>query len=224
MRRLQIGVIGKATNLEYRKEIADVAEEVGAEIARRGYALFYGADRAINNRWEEDEYVQTIAIAAANGAKRYNGLTVGIMNGRMPKTVESETDIVIPTGFVGIRYNNLWPYCDAIIGIGAGYAGRTMFNFAFDEEGPRFVPLLVNRREQSGEAYTVETNPTEKEAVDRAEIAGYTYLWRWERKKEYERARQESEYVAPCGYRDELAIERELKNKFIKRMIGEGKE
>ncbi|EQD40890.1 Rossmann fold nucleotide-binding protein, partial [mine drainage metagenome] len=72
MRKLQIGVMGSAADLKYAKEAELAAERMGELIARRGGVLIFGAEKDYDS----------LSTAACRGAKRVNGLTVGITYGK----------------------------------------------------------------------------------------------------------------------------------------------
>ena len=179
MRSLQIGVIGSAADLNYSKEIERIAEEVGEEIARRGYILFYGAEKDVDS----------LSTAASRGAKKYNGLTVGVTYGTGKKIVEQDTDIVIPTGLGkgGGREYVLAICCDAIIGISGGSGTLNEFLVAYQNDIPiigirgtggtteMFIekPFDNRRRPMCGAS-------SPKEAVDLAEVAAKKYIQKFE--------------------------------------------
>lgn len=72
MRKLQIGVMGSAADLKYSKEIEQIAGKIGELIAKSGNIVVYGAEKA------ED----SLSTAAARGAKKSGGFTVGVTYGK----------------------------------------------------------------------------------------------------------------------------------------------
>jgi hypothetical protein len=70
-RKLQIGVMGSAADLNYSKEIEAIAQKIGENIAKSGNILVYGAEKDYDS----------LSTAAARGAKKYAGLTVGVTYG-----------------------------------------------------------------------------------------------------------------------------------------------
>ena len=58
-RRLQIGVMGSAQDLNYGKRLEELAEEVGVWIAKSGSILVFGAEKDLNS----------LSTAACRGAK-----------------------------------------------------------------------------------------------------------------------------------------------------------
>jgi uncharacterized protein (TIGR00725 family) len=82
-RRVQIAVIGGST---CSADIAALAEQVGVEIGRRGATLICGG-------------LGGVMEAAARGACRGGGLTVGVLPSYDPRTANPWVDVRIPTGF-----------------------------------------------------------------------------------------------------------------------------
>ncbi|MBI5390995.1 LOG family protein [Candidatus Woesearchaeota archaeon] len=179
MRTLQIGVIGSAADLSYSKELEEIAEEIGEEIAKKGFVLFYGAEKDVDS----------LSTAAARGAKRYHGLTVGVTYGAGKKIVGSEfTDVVIPTGLGrgGGREYILALCCDTVIGINGGSGTLNEFLAAYQNDIP-----LIGMRGTGGTTELFIEKPfdtrrkpmygasTPKEAVDLAEVLAREYIQRF---------------------------------------------
>ncbi|MGC8662729.1 MAG: TIGR00725 family protein [Candidatus Micrarchaeia archaeon] len=113
MRRLQIGVMGSAADLKYGKGTRLAAERVGELIAKKGGILVFGAEKDYDS----------LSTAACRGAKKANGITVGITYGKGKDIYQKEgVDVIIPTGLErgGGREFVLSLTCDAIIAIGGG--------------------------------------------------------------------------------------------------------
>lgn len=89
-RKLQIGVMGSAADLNYSKELEQIAYEVGKEIALSGNITVYGAEKDYDS----------LSTAAGRGAKSSNGLTVGVTYGKGKDIWDknNDTDIIISTG------------------------------------------------------------------------------------------------------------------------------
>ena len=85
-----ISVIGgsKANN-----KVANLAQEIGREIARLGAILVCGG-------------LGGVMQAAAKGAKEAGGITIGILPGTNKKDANPYIDIAIPTG-LGLTRNTL---------------------------------------------------------------------------------------------------------------------
>jgi hypothetical protein len=101
MRRLQIAVIGAG---RCGPEVAGMAEEVGAAIAARGCTLVCGG-------------LAGVMEAAARGARRGGGLTVGILPGYETRAANPEIDVVLPTGMGHARNIIVVSAGDAVIAL-----------------------------------------------------------------------------------------------------------
>ncbi|MEK7532273.1 MAG: hypothetical protein AAB579_01555, partial [Patescibacteria group bacterium] len=90
MRKLQIGVMGSAADLQYDKTVEQLAEQVGELLAQKGAIVVYGAEKDYDS----------LSTAAARGAKRAGGLTVGVTYGRGKEIWDKEetTDVIVVTG------------------------------------------------------------------------------------------------------------------------------
>lgn len=102
---LNIGVIGASY---CSKEIEDLAEEVGREIARRGFILLCGG-------------LGGVMEAAARGAKKEGGITVGILPGPVPKEANRFIDVKIATNMGHARNIIIVQSSHALIAIGGEY-------------------------------------------------------------------------------------------------------
>lgn len=132
MRKLQIGVMGSAADLNYSESIAKLAEEVGKLIAESGNITVYGAEKDYDS----------LSTAAARGAKKSNGLTVGITYGKDNNIFEKEfTDVIISTGIDrgGGREFVLANSCDALIVISGGSGTLTEIAIAYQSN----IPIIV---------------------------------------------------------------------------------
>lgn len=128
-RRLQIGVMGSAADLQYESKIADIAEEVGKLIAERNGILFFGAEKDYDS----------LSTAACRGAKKNGGLTVGITYGKGKDIWQiQDADIIIPCGLErgGGRETVLVLGCDAIIAISGGSGTLTELAIAYQANIP----------------------------------------------------------------------------------------
>lgn len=79
----RIGVIGKDGKIS--KKIEKIAEKIGEEIAKNGAILICGGRRGVME-------------AACRGAKKFNGLTVGIVQSLNKEDANVYVDVVITTG------------------------------------------------------------------------------------------------------------------------------
>ncbi|QQS26826.1 hypothetical protein IPM44_03850 [bacterium] len=110
-KRLQIGVMGSAADLEKNQDLFSLAEKVGQLIAKQNAILVFGAEKDYDS----------LSTAACRGAKKANGLTVGVTYGKDLATYE-DADVIIATGLErgGGREFSLALSCDAIIAISGG--------------------------------------------------------------------------------------------------------
>lgn len=113
-RKLQIGVMGSAADTQYTKTIEKIAEDAGRLIAESGNITVYGAEKDYDS----------LSTAAARGAKKARGLTVGVTYGKGKDIWDKEgnTDIIISSGLErgGGREFVLVNSCDGIIAISGG--------------------------------------------------------------------------------------------------------
>ncbi len=89
-------------------EIAVLAEEVGAELGRRGVTLVCGGGSGVME-------------AACRGAKSTGGTTVGILRTSDPRTSNRWVDIPIPTGMGQARNVIIVRSGSAVIAVGGRY-------------------------------------------------------------------------------------------------------
>lgn len=124
MKKLQIGIMGSAADLNYSKEAEDFAKELGKLIAKSGNILVYGAEK---------EY-SSLSTNAAIAASSAGGITVGITGGKS-KNIWSDfrPTILIPCGLEigGGREFTLILSCDCIIAIGGGSGTLTEMAIAY---------------------------------------------------------------------------------------------
>lgn len=106
----------------------ELAEEVGAEIAKRGHVLVCGG-------------LGGVMEAACKGAKKHGGLTVGILPTERKSHANPYVDIAIPTGLGYVRNFLVARGGDAVIAI-AGSAG-TLSEMAIAWFSDRPVVALV---------------------------------------------------------------------------------
>ncbi|MFH1183230.1 MAG: LOG family protein [Candidatus Moraniibacteriota bacterium] len=113
-RKLQIGVMGSAADTKYSKTVEIIAEKVGELVARSGNIVVYGAEKDYDS----------LSTAAARGAKKAGGITVGVTYRKSKKIWDQEgnTDVLICTGMErgGGREFVLVNSCDGIIAISGG--------------------------------------------------------------------------------------------------------
>jgi uncharacterized protein (TIGR00725 family) len=113
MKKLQIGVIGSCSDLNYSKEAEEFAADLGKKIAKQNYTLVYGAEKDINS----------LPTIAAKAALEEGATTVGITYEKGMNLFEnSASSVVIATGLIrgGGRETTLMLSCDAVIAISGG--------------------------------------------------------------------------------------------------------
>jgi uncharacterized protein (TIGR00725 family) len=129
MKKIQIGVMGSAADLNYSKDLQNMAEEIGGFVAKNDCILVFGAEKDYDS----------LSTAACRGAKKAGGTTVGITYGKGNNIFEAETaDIVIVTGLErgGGREMSLVLSCDAIICLGGGSGTLTEIAIAYQANIP----------------------------------------------------------------------------------------
>lgn len=109
-----IGVIGDAF---CSIDVAKIAEEVGENIAKKGGIIVCGG-------------LGGVMEAVCRGAKKHNGLTVGILPGFRRKEANPYIDIPILTGMDQGRNIIIVRSSQAIIAIGGGYGTLSEIAFA----------------------------------------------------------------------------------------------
>jgi len=127
-KKLQIGVMGSAADLSYTKEIEKIAESIGYLIASKGAIVMFGAEKDGDS----------LSTAACRGAKRANGMTVGVTYGKGMDVYEKDADVIIATGLErgGGRELTLVLSCDAVILISGGSGTLTEAVIAYQANIP----------------------------------------------------------------------------------------
>ena len=113
MKKIQIGIMGSAADLNYGKDVERFAKKLGKLIAKSGNILVYGAEK---------EY-SSISTNAAIEASKNNGITVGITGGTSKDIWgDFRPTVLIPTGLGigGGREYTLVLSCDVIVAISGG--------------------------------------------------------------------------------------------------------
>ena len=131
-RKIQIGVMGSAADLKYSKKFEVAAEDIGYWVAKNGAVLVFGAEKDYDS----------LSTAACRGAKRADGITVGVTYGKGLDIFEKENvDVVMATGLErgGGREMSLVLSCDAIIAINGGSGTLTEIAIAYQAN----IPIVV---------------------------------------------------------------------------------
>jgi uncharacterized protein (TIGR00725 family) len=167
-RKIQIGVMGSASDLKYKKEFEREAEEIGYWIAKNKAILFFGAEKDYDS----------LSTAACRGAKKANGLTIGVTYGKGLDIFEKNADVVIATGLErgGGRELSLVLSCDAIIALNGGSGTLTEIAIAYQANIPIVVleksggwsQKLAGKYLDSRKRIKIESSKTPKEAVKKA--------------------------------------------------------
>ena len=124
MKKLQIGVMGSAEDLNYGIDALECAKEIGKEIAKSGNILVYGAEK---------EY-SSLSTNAAIEASKFDGITVGVTPGKKKDIYgDFKPTILVPCGLEmgGGREFTLVLTCDVIIAIGGGSGTLTEMAIAY---------------------------------------------------------------------------------------------
>lgn len=131
-RKLQIGVMGSASDLKYSKKLEKLAEETGYFVAENGATLIFGAEKDYDS----------LSTAACRGAKKAGGFTVGVTYGKGLDIFEkNNVDVVIASGLErgGGREMSLVLSCDVIIALGGGSGTLTEIAIAYQAN----IPVVV---------------------------------------------------------------------------------
>jgi uncharacterized protein (TIGR00725 family) len=129
MRKLQIGVMGSAADLNYSEQVRQIAEKIGEEIAKAGCVAVYGAEKDYDS----------LSTAAAKGAKKADGLTIGVTYGKGKNIFDKKnTDVTISCGLErgGGREFVMVNSCDAIIAVSGGSGTLTEMAIAYQSNIP----------------------------------------------------------------------------------------
>ncbi len=131
-RKFQIGVMGSAADLNYSKDLANLAQQIGFLIAKKGATLIFGAEKDYDS----------LSTAACRGAKLAKGLTVGITYGKDTDIFQKDgVDLIIASGLErgGGREFTLVLSCDAIIALNGGSGTLTEIAIAYQAN----IPIIV---------------------------------------------------------------------------------
>ncbi len=131
MRKLQIGVMGSAADLQYAKTAENAAYEIGTFIAKHNATLLFGAEKDSDS----------LSTAAFRGAKDAGGLTVGVTYGKGKDVWQHGADVIIPCGLErgGGRETVLVTACDVVIAISGGSGTLTELAIAYQAD----IPIVV---------------------------------------------------------------------------------
>lgn len=152
---MQISIVGEAGPTP---EIAALAEEVGAELARRGVTLVCGGGRGIME-------------AACRGAKSQGGTTVGVLPGSDHSAANDWVDIPIPTGLGQGRNIIVARSGRAVIAVGGRYGTLSEIGHAL-KAGIPVIGLRTWTLSKNGSIDPAINEAADaKDAVDKAVLA-----------------------------------------------------
>lgn len=133
--RLQIGVMGSAADLKYKKKVEKIAEEIGRLLAKNNCITVYGAEKDYDS----------LSTAAARGAKKEGGITMGVTYGKGKDIFDKKnTDILVVSGLErgGGREFVLVNSCDAVIAVSGGSGTLTELVIAYQLD----IPMIVIKK------------------------------------------------------------------------------
>lgn len=170
-RKIQIGVIGSAGKEEYKdgggasKIMLEKAEELGALLAQKGVIVVTGGKGGIME-------------AASRGAKKYEGLTVGIVKGTTRFASHTFVDVEVITGMAagGLDELLLVLMCDAIIVVGGGAGTLQEITIAYRNRKPvvaltdtgGWTQKLAGQYLDERNTIKIKSAPTPRTAVSKA--------------------------------------------------------
>lgn len=169
MKKIQIGIMSSAEDLNYSGEALEFAKELGREIAKRDAILVYGAER---------EY-SSLSTNAAIEASKNGGITVGVCGGKKKEIYgDFRPTVLIPCGLEigGGREFTLVLSCDVIIAIGGGSGTLTEMAIAYQanipviciKEFPGWSRKMANKYFDDRKRFKCLEANSPKEAVDLA--------------------------------------------------------
>ena len=132
MKKLQIGIMGSAADLNFSEDALKFAKKLGKLIAESGNILVYGAEK---------DYT-SLSTEAAKVASSYDGITIGIAGGKSKNVYgEYRPTVLINSGLEigGGREFNLVLSCDVIIAISGGSGTLTEMAIAYQAG----IPIIV---------------------------------------------------------------------------------
>lgn len=132
MKKLQIGIMGSAADLNYGKDVEKFAKKIGKLVAESGNILVYGAEKDYSS----------LSTNAAIEASKNGGMTVGITGGSKKEIWgDFRPTVLIPTGLGigGGREYTLVLSCDVIIAISGGSGTLNEISVAYQAG----IPIVV---------------------------------------------------------------------------------
>jgi len=122
VRRLQIAVLGSSREI-CTKKAYKLAEEIGEEIAKIGAITVTGGGHGVME-------------AAMKGAKKYNGITLGILPWGKIEHYNKYCDVIVATGIGWSRDAINLNSCDGAVIVGGGAGTLNEATYAYIEDIP----------------------------------------------------------------------------------------
>ncbi|HAU32642.1 MAG: hypothetical protein XD78_1478 [Desulfotomaculum sp. 46_296] len=152
---LYIGVVGAG---ECTEKEASLAGEVGFEIAKRGAVLICGGRGGVME-------------ASAKGARRADGIVIGILPGRSRSESNPFLTIALPTGLGDARNAVITCAADVLIAISGGYGTLSEIGLAL-KMGKPVVGLSTWEMKRGMQEFAVRQAHSPMEAVETAFLLG----------------------------------------------------
>ncbi len=151
---MQIAVIGSASA---PRDVLELAEDLGREIARRGHVLVCGGRGGVME-------------AACRGAKEEGGITVGVLPGEDHEEANPYVDVKLPTGLGEARNALVVRAGEAVIAVAGGWGTLSEISLA-RKMGRPVIGLKPSGgwARELAERGEIEGAESPKEAVDLAE-------------------------------------------------------
>ena len=121
--------MGSASDINYSKEVEQIAERIGELIAEAGATTVFGAEKDSDS----------LSTAACRGAKKKGGMTVGVTYGKHKNIWEKDmADFIVASGLErgGGRELVLVLSCDAVIAVSGGSGTLTEVAIAYQADIP----------------------------------------------------------------------------------------
>lgn len=177
MSKLQIGIMGSDSDLNYGNEVEEFAKKIGKLIAKSGNILVYGAEKTCDS----------LSTQAAISCSKNGGMTVGITTDKDKKIYgDYRPDILIPSGLGlgGGREFTLVLSCDVIIAISGGSGTLTEMAIAYQASIPivtidkfdGWAKKLSNTYIDNRNRLKCESASTPEEALEKAIELGNIWL------------------------------------------------
>jgi uncharacterized protein (TIGR00725 family) len=149
---MHIAVIGGS---ECEKEVLELAEAVGRELAKRGVVLVCGG-------------LSGVMDACCRGAREEGGITVGILPGEDRRDANPNVQIPIVTGMGYLRNAIVVKSAQAVIAVDGSYGTLSEIAFALQYEIPVIGLMTWDLRLNGDMDDSIVRADTAEEAVEKA--------------------------------------------------------